>query len=45
MNLLGRRSLSSFFKVLVDGAFFGAWLAAALLLVVAVVASALTPAR
>ena len=39
MNLLGRRSLSSFFKVLVDGAFFGAWLAAALLLVVAVVAS------
>ena len=39
MNLLGRRSLSSFFKVLLDVAFYVACLAGALLVVVAVVAS------
>ncbi len=39
MNLLGRRSLSSFFKVLLDVAFYVACLACALLVVVAVVAS------
>jgi hypothetical protein len=38
MNLLGRRSLSSFFKVLLDVAFYAACLAAALLVVVAIVA-------
>jgi hypothetical protein len=35
MNLLGRRSLSSFFKVLIDVAFYAACLAGALLVVVA----------
>jgi hypothetical protein len=39
MNLLGRRSLSSFFKVLLDVAFYVACLAVALMVVVAVVAS------
>jgi hypothetical protein len=39
MNLLGRRSLSSFFKVLLDVAFYAACLAGALLVVVAVLAS------
>jgi hypothetical protein len=39
MNLLGRRSLSSFFKVLLDVAFYLACLASALLVVAAVVAS------
>ena len=39
MNLLGRRSLSSFFKVLLDVAFYLACLAGGLLVVVAVVAS------
>ena len=39
MNLLGRRSLSSFFKVLLDVAFYVACLAGALLVVLAVVAS------
>ena len=39
MNLLGRRSLSSFFKVLLDFAFYVACLVSALLVVVAVVVS------
>jgi len=39
MNLLGRRSLSSFFKVLLDVAFYAACLAGALLVVVAVLTS------
>ena len=39
MNLLGRRSLSSFFKVLLDVAFYAACLAGALLVAVAVMAS------
>jgi hypothetical protein len=39
MNLLGRRSLSSFFKVLLDVAFYLACLAGALLVVVAVLTS------
>jgi hypothetical protein len=37
MNLLGRRSLSSFFKVLVDGAFYLSCLAGALLVIAAIV--------
>ena len=39
MNFLGRRSLSSFFKVLLDVAFYGACLACALLVVLVVVVS------
>jgi serine phosphatase RsbU (regulator of sigma subunit) len=39
MKLLGRRSLSSFFKVLLDVAFYGACVVGALLLTVAAVAS------
>jgi serine phosphatase RsbU (regulator of sigma subunit) len=39
MKLLGRRSLSSFFKLLLDGAFYVTCLASALLVAVAVVAS------
>ena len=37
MNILGRRSLSSFFKVLLDVTFYTAWLAGGLLAVVAAV--------
>lgn len=39
MNVLGRRSLSSFFKVLVDVAFYVTFLVAALLVAVAGMAS------
>src|SRR2546428_13974745 len=39
MNLLGRRSLSSFFKVLLDVAFYATCLVGALLVVLALVAS------
>src|SRR6266542_2670682 len=39
MNLLGRRSLSSFFKVLLDVAFYATCLVGALLVVLAVVAA------
>src|SRR5262245_25640065 len=39
MNLLGRRSLSSFFKVLLDVAFYAVCLVAALLMALAVFAS------
>jgi hypothetical protein len=39
MNLLGRRSLSSFFKVLLDVAFYATCLVGALLVVRAIVAS------